>query len=47
MEVKMRIGIVRHFEVDYKAKRMMNFSDFEEYVTSYDNSPVIENKIDL
>lgn len=43
----MRIGVVRHFKVDYKAKRMMSSSDFEEYVTSYDNSSVIENKIDL
>lgn len=43
----MIIGVVRHFKVDYKAKRMMSSSDFEEYVTSYDNSSVIENKIDL
>ena len=46
-EAEMKIGIVRHFKVDYKAKRMMNSSDFEEYITNYDNSQVIENKIDL
>ncbi|CAM2991663.1 histidine phosphatase family protein [Hathewaya histolytica] len=43
----MRIGIVRHFKVDYKVNGMMSSSDFEEYVTSYDNALVIENKIDL
>ena len=43
----MRIGVVRHFKVDYKAKRMMSSDDFEEYVNNYDNSSVIENKIDL
>lgn len=43
----MKIGIVRHFKVDYKLKRMMNSSDFEDYVKSYDNSPVVENKIHL
>lgn len=43
----MRIGLVRHFKVDYKAKGMMSSRDFEEYVTNYDNSSVIENKIDL
>lgn len=41
----MRIGIVRHFRVDYKPKRFMNSSDFEEYVNHYDISPVIINKI--
>lgn len=43
----MKIGIVRHFKVDFKAKRMMNSGDFEEYITSYDNASVIENEIDL
>lgn len=43
----MRIGIVQHFKVNCKAKRMMNSSNFEEYITNHDNSPVIENKIDL
>ena len=43
----MKIGIVRHYKVDYKTKKMMNSNDFEEYVTGYDNASVIENKIDL
>jgi len=43
----MKIGFVRHYKVDYKAKKMMSSNDFEEYVTSYDNATVIENKIDL
>lgn len=43
----MIIGVVRHFKVNYKAKRMMSSSDFEEYVTSYDRASIIENKIDL
>jgi len=43
----MKIGFVRHYKVDYKAKKMMNSNDFEEYVTKYDNASVIENKIDL
>jgi broad specificity phosphatase PhoE len=44
---KMKIGLVRHFKVDYKAKKMMNYSEFEEYVTSYDKKAVIEKTIDL
>lgn len=43
----MRIGLVRHFKVDYKAKKMMNSNDFEEYVISYDNAAVIHNEIDV
>lgn len=43
----MKIGVVRHFKVDYKAKKMMNSNDFEHYVVSYDNASVIENKVDL
>ncbi|EPY2272068.1 histidine phosphatase family protein [Clostridium sporogenes] len=43
----MEIGIVRHFKVDYKAKKMMSSSDFEDYNISYDNAAVIENEIDL
>ena len=44
---RMSIGIVRHFKVNCKAKKMMSSNDFEEYVTNYDISPVIKNKIDL
>lgn len=44
---KMKIGIVRHFKVDYKTSRMMSSSDFQDYITNYDNAMVIENKIDL
>lgn len=43
----MKVGIVRHFKVDYKTSRIMNSSDFEKYVTNYDNAAVIENKVDL
>lgn len=43
----MKIGVIRHFKVDYKAKGMMSSSDFEEYVISYDNASVIKNEIDL
>ena len=43
----MKIGIVRHFKVDCNARKMMNSDDFEEYITSYDNALVIENKINL
>lgn len=42
----MKIGLVRHFKVDYKAKKMMSSNDFEEYVISYDNAAVIQNEID-
>lgn len=43
----MIIGIVRHFEVDCKAKKIMNSIDFEDYVDNYDNSSVIQKEIDL
>lgn len=39
----MKIGIVRHYKVDCKPKKLMNCYDFEEYVTSYDNATVIYN----
>lgn len=43
----MIIGLVRHFKVDCKVKKMMSSTEFEKYNADYDNSPVIENKIDL
>ncbi|MBB6713301.1 histidine phosphatase family protein [Clostridium gasigenes] len=43
----MKIGIVRHFKVDYKHKKIMDSNDFEKYITSYDNAEVIENKINI
>jgi len=43
----MKIGLIRHYKVDYKAKKLMSSHDFEEYVTNYDNASIIENKTDL
>lgn len=43
----MKIGIVRHFKVNYKAKSFMNYRDFEKYIVDYDEAEVIENVVDL
>lgn len=43
----MKIGIVRHFKVDYKAKTFMNSQDFIDYVDGYNNASVIENEVIL
>jgi len=43
----MKIGIVRHFKVDYKAKIFMNSQDFIDYVDGYNNASVIENEVAL
>ena len=43
----MKIGIVRHFKVDYKAKTFMNSEDFIDYVNGYNNASVIENEVNL
>lgn len=40
----MKIGIVRHFKVDYRPKKLMNSNDFKEYVINYDSAAVIYNK---
>lgn len=37
----MKIGIVRHFRVNYKPQKLMNSNDFKEYITIYDHAPVI------
>ncbi|PRR82514.1 histidine phosphatase family protein [Clostridium vincentii] len=43
----MKIGIVRHFKVDFKPKKLMNHNDFNEFVTSYDNATVIYNDTNI
>lgn len=43
----MKIGIVRHFKVDYHPKKMMNSKEFQQYVIDYDNAEIIKNEIDL
>jgi len=43
----MKIGIVRHFKVDYKAKTFMNSQDFIDYVDGYNNASVIENEVTI
>ncbi|MGG7179392.1 histidine phosphatase family protein [Clostridium paraputrificum] len=43
----MKIGMVRHFKIDYTHKRLMDSNEFQEYITNYDKAGVIENKIDI
>lgn len=43
----MKIGIVRHFKVDYTPKKFMNYKDFQAYGEDYDRAEVIENKVDI
>ncbi len=43
----MKIGIVRHFKVDYKPVKLMNSKGFEEYVTNYDEANVIYNETNI
>jgi len=42
----MYIGLVRHFKVDCGAQVFMASNDFEKWVIKYDDSGVIENKIE-
>lgn len=43
----MKIGIVRHYKVDYEPKKLMNYSDFNNYIADYDKASIIQNEINL
>lgn len=43
----MKIGIVRHFKVDYKPKIFMDCEDFKTYISDYDKACVIEKNVDM
>lgn len=43
----MRIGIIRHFEVDYKKKFLMTSKEFKEWEENYNKSDVIRKDIEL
>ncbi len=43
----MKIGIVRHFKVQYKKQKYMNAEEFIQYITAYDTAGIIKNKVDI
>ena len=43
----MRIGLVRHFKVNYKRKFLMTSKEFKDWETAYNTSDVIRNDVEL
>lgn len=43
----MRIGLIRHFKVDYKKKYFMTSKEFKKWEETYNESNVIKNDIEL
>lgn len=43
----MKIGIIRHFKVNYKKKFFMTSAEFKEWEQNYNESDVIEKDIEL
>ena len=43
----MRIGLVRHFKVDYKRKSFMASEEFKDWERRYNISEVIKNNVEL
>ncbi|AOR23840.1 phosphoglycerate mutase family protein [Clostridium taeniosporum] len=43
----MRIGLVRHFKVDYKRRFLMTSKQFKDWEMAYDTSEVIRNDVEL
>jgi broad specificity phosphatase PhoE len=41
----MRIGLVRHFKVDLKKKKLMSAKEYNEHVYNYDRAGVLPNEL--
>lgn len=43
----MKIGLIRHFKVDYKNKKFMTSKEFKEWEENYNKSDVIKKDVEL
>lgn len=43
----MKIGIIRHFKVDYTPEKFMNSLEFERYVKNYNLANILVNNLNL